>query len=77
MGMDARRWHAPPVGAGDMTAANARRLEALERTGGADPPRPLPVVLPDTATDAELDTLRRRGVEAYRASDPAFLELFL
>ena len=56
-----------------MTAANERRLDALERTRGADAARPLPVVLPDTATDAELDELRRRGVEAYRQSDPAFL----
>ena len=60
-----------------MTAANERRLEALERTRGADAPRPLPMVLPDTATEAELDTLRRHGVEAYRQSDPAFLELFV
>ena len=45
-----------------MTAANARRLEALERTRSADAPRPLPDVLPDTATDAELHALRRSGV---------------
>lgn len=60
-----------------MTAANERRLDALESTRGADAARPLPVVLPDTATDDELDTLRRHGVEAYRATDPAFLELFI
>lgn len=54
-----------------------RRVEALERTRCADAARALPVVLPDTATDTELDTFRRSGVEAYRASDPAFLDLFV
>lgn len=60
-----------------MTAKTERRVETLERAHCADSARPLPVVLPDTATDAELDTLRRRGVEAYRASDSAFLDLFV
>ena len=56
-----------------MTAVNERRLDALERTRCADARRPLPVGLPDTATDAEMDTLRRRGFDVYRHSDPAFL----
>lgn len=60
-----------------MTAANERRLDVLERTRGADAARPLPVVLSDTATEAELDTLRRLGLDVYRQSDPAFLELFI
>ncbi len=53
------------------------RLNALERTACADARRPLPVVLPDNATNAELDELRRSGVEAYRQSDPTFLDLFV
>ena len=57
-----------------MTAANERRLEDLERGRRADGPGRLPVVLPDTATNAEL---RRRGLEAYRHGDLAFTDLFV
>lgn len=60
-----------------MTTANERRLDALECAIGPNAARPLPVVLPDSATDAELDALHCRGIEAYRASDPAFLDLFV
>lgn len=60
-----------------MTAANERRLEDLERGRRADGPGRLPVVLPDTATNAELDELRRRGLEAYRQDDLAFVDLFV
>ena len=59
-----------------MTAAIKRRLAALESTTAAMP-RPLPVIVPDTTTDADLHALRRRGVDAYRASDHDFFELFL
>ena len=45
------------------------RLDALERNGHTDTPRPLPVVLPDTATNAELDEARRRGLDAYRQDE--------
>lgn len=76
LGLDGWRC-SPPVGVRAVTTANERRLDALERTRCPDAVRPLPVVLPDTATDAELNTLRRHGVEAYRATDPAFLELFI
>ena len=53
------------------------RLDILERIRCTNTPRPLPVVLPDTATNAELDELRRRGLDAYRQSDPSFLDLFV
>ena len=53
------------------------RLDALERMGCTNTPRPLPVVLADTATNAELDELRRRGADAYRQRDPSFLDLFV
>ena len=53
------------------------RLDALERNGHTDTPRPLPVVLPDTATNAELDEARRRVLDAYRQDDPSFLDLFV
>ena len=53
------------------------RLKALERTGYAHASRPLPVVLPDTATDAELEALRRSGRQAYRENDPALFDLFI
>ena len=59
-----------------MTATTKRRLADLERTTNAVP-RALPAVVPDNTTAAELDALRRRGVDAYRKSDPAFMELFL
>lgn len=60
-----------------MNAANERRLAALERTRCTAAARPLPVVLADTATDAEVDTLRRSGFDVYRQSDAAFLDLFV
>lgn len=53
------------------------RLDALERIGCTNTPRPLPVAMPDTATNAELDELRRLSVDAYRQSDPSFLDLFV
>ena len=58
--------------AGDIGAA---RL-LLERTTSAMP-RALPVIVPATTTDAELDALRRRGVDAWRECDPDFFDLFL
>ena len=53
------------------------RLDALERIGCGKAPRPLPVVMPDTTTNAKLDEAHRRGLDAYRQSDPAFLDLFV
>ena len=53
------------------------RLAELERIRRNSTPRPLPVVLPDTVTDAELAALRRRGVDAYRQSDRAFVDSFV
>jgi len=45
-----------------------RRICALEK---ADSPNAgaLPTVLPDDATDADLERLRTAGVEAYRFAD--------
>jgi len=60
-----------------MTASTERRLMALERTTQATEPGALPVVLPEGATDAELDALLRRGLDAYRETDPAFIDLFV
>lgn len=60
-----------------MSAQIERRVAALERTLGVDAARPLPVVLPDTATDAELDTLRQSGVDAFRWCDGDLLDLFI
>ncbi len=59
-----------------MTTALTRRLEALEATA-CDQAKPLPVVVPDGTTDAELARLRKHGREVYRESDPAFLDLFV
>lgn len=58
-----------------MTTKTERRLEALEafRTRF----NPLPEVVADSTTDAELMALRRRGVQAYRESDPDFVDLFI
>ena len=60
-----------------MTAAVERRLQALERGDGTEAGRPLPVVLPASASDDELAALCRRGIDAYREGDPALLELFI
>jgi hypothetical protein len=51
-----------------------RRIEALE--GPRDPQRELPHVPPDDAPQAEIDRLRRRGVEVYRFSDQEAVERF-
>ena len=67
--------YAVPVGANDVTAATKRRIDALE--GAKTRFAPLPEIVPDTTTDAELMALRCRGVDAYRESDPGFVDLFL
>jgi hypothetical protein len=51
------------------------RLAALERNH-ADA-RTLPAVVPETTTDAELEALRRSGIEAYRESDPDLINRFV
>ena len=58
-----------------MTAKTERRLDVLE--GVRTRFNPLPVIVPDSTTDAELAALRRRGVQAYRESDPDFVDLFI
>ena len=59
-----------------MTAALGRRLMALE-TRDSDQAKQLPRLVPDAATDTELARLRTHGLEVYRESDPAFIELFV
>ena len=58
-----------------MTAKNERRLDVLE--GVKTRFTPLPEVVADRTTDAELMALRRRGVPAYRENDPNFVDLFI
>ena len=58
-----------------MTTKNERRLDVLE--GVRTRFTPLPEVVADSTTDAELMALFRRGVQAYRESDPAFVSLFV
>ncbi len=60
-----------------MTRTLDARLLALEtdREGGGA--KPLPCLVPDTTTDAELDRMRRDGREVYRESDPAFIDRFV
>ena len=59
-----------------MTAGILRRLKALETTTG-DLPKPLPTILPDSATDAEIEALQHHGIEVFRASDPALFDAFV
>ena len=58
-----------------MTSKTERRLEALEDVRSRF--TPLPEVVSDSTTDGELMALRRRGVQAYRESDPALVSLFV
>lgn len=58
-----------------MTAKTERRLDVLESVRNRFTPFPESVL--DSTTDAELAALRRRGVQAYRESDPDFVDLFL
>lgn len=50
-----------------------RRLERLEQP--EDGPGPLPVIVPDETTKAELERLRRGGKDVHRFSDA--VECFL
>lgn len=60
-----------------MTAATTRRLEALERALPTAGPRPLPMVVPDATTDANLARLQQQGRKVFRESDPAFIDQFV
>ena len=51
------------------------RLLALESLGSGDKAKLLPVVVPDSTPNAELELLRRGGREVYRLSDG--VELFV
>ncbi len=53
-----------------------RRLKALETTTG-DILKPLPTILPDTASDAEVEALQRAGVKVFRAGEPAMVDYFV
>lgn len=50
------------------------RIEALERPERQG--KPLPTLLPETAPQAEIEALRRRGVDALRDGDPETIERF-
>lgn len=58
-----------------MTTKTGRRLDMLE--GVRTRFTPLPEVVADSTTDAELMALRCRGVQAYRESDRDFVDLFI
>lgn len=52
------------------------RLRAME--SDRDKAALLPQVVDDACTDAEIAALEKRtGLRAYRASDPAFIDLFV
>ena len=77
LGLGAWDFDAATLGARPVTANTERRVAALERTLQPAAPSALPVVLPEGATDAELDALRRRGLDAYLETDPDFIDLFV
>ena len=53
-----------------------RRISALEQIE-ADCRHLLPVILPDDATDEQLEAIRATGRAAFRESDPALMEAFI
>lgn len=61
-----------------MSAAHRKRLRALETSTGAVKPRPLPCLVHDDITDADLDALRKKtGQEIFRESDDEYFECFI
>lgn len=53
------------------------RLQELETRQTGAGAKELPILVPDSTSDAELAKLRKHGREVFRKGDPAFIDSFI